>query len=145
MSGSVLCALDVSQPDHEAAVLTRADQLARLDEARLDVLTVVPDFGTSMVGSYFSADFHEKVVAEAKRGLEEIVEKTLGAGANSRVRHIVATGTVYEQVLETAKADAATLIVIGSHRPALRDYLLGPNAGHVVRHANCSVFVVRQG
>ncbi|MBT6187404.1 MAG: universal stress protein, partial [Rhodospirillales bacterium] len=30
-----------------------------------------------------------------------------------------------------------------SHRPALKDYLLGPNAAQVVRHADVSVLVVR--
>lgn len=144
MSGIVLCAIDVSQPDHETPVLKRAAQLAELDDARLDVMTVVPDFGASMVGSYFNPDFHEKVVEDASRALTDFVERVLGKAANEKVRHVVATGTVYEQVLKTAEADGATLIVIGSHRPALRDYLLGPNASHVVRHSRCSVFVVRQ-
>jgi nucleotide-binding universal stress UspA family protein len=30
-----------------------------------------------------------------------------------------------------------------SHRPALKTYFLGSNAGHVVRYAQCSVLVVR--
>jgi len=33
--------------------------------------------------------------------------------------------------------------VLASHRPDLKDYLLGPNAARVVRHADRSVFVVR--
>ncbi len=33
---------------------------------------------------------------------------------------------------------------MGSHRPELSDYLLGPNAGKVVRHAKCLVMVVRE-
>jgi nucleotide-binding universal stress UspA family protein len=37
----------------------------------------------------------------------------------------------------------ADLIVVGSHRPAMKDYLLGTNAARVVRHAHCSVLVVR--
>ncbi len=144
MSGIILCALDVSQPDHEAAVLRRAAQIADLDNARLDVMTVIPDYGTSMVGSYFNADFHDKVVEDASRALSDLVIATLGREANEGVRHIVTTGTVYEQVLHAARTDGADVIVIGSHRPALRDYLLGPNASRVVRHSECSVFVVRQ-
>ena len=35
------------------------------------------------------------------------------------------------------------LIVVGAHRPELGDYLLGPNAARIVRHADQSVFVVR--
>ena len=35
-------------------------------------------------------------------------------------------------------------IVIGAHRPELKDYLLGPNAPPVVRHADQPVFVIRE-
>ena len=47
-------------------------------------------------------------------------------------------------ILDTAKRIGANLIVVQSHRPELTDYLLGPNAAHVVRHADCSVMVVRR-
>lgn len=143
MSGIVLCALDATQPDHEAPVLRRAAQMAALDDARLDVMTVVPDFGTSMVSSYFEPGFHEKAVEDTRKALSKMVTDVLGAETAEKVRHVVATGTVYEQVLRAAKADGAQLIVIGSHRPVLRDYLLGPNASQVVRHSECSVLVVR--
>lgn len=143
MTRVVLCALDVSQPDHETPVLRRAAQLAELDKARLDVMTVLPDYGSSMVGSYFKAGYHDDAVVEAQKALSDLVDAALGPDANARVRHVVATGTVYEEVLRVARVDKATLIVIGAHRPALRDYLLGPNASRVVRHSECSVFVVR--
>ena len=42
--------------------------------------------------------------------------------------------------MEAYKPD---LIVMASHRPELKDYLIGPNAARVVRHADCSVQVVR--
>ena len=143
MTGVVLCALDVSQPDHETPVLRRAAQMAEMDGARLDVMTVLPDFGTSMVGSYFKSGFHDEAVAEVRAALSGLVSKVLGPEAAGRVRHLVTTGTVYEEVLRVARVDKATLIVIGAHRPALSDYLLGPNASRVVRHSACSVFVVR--
>ncbi len=52
-------------------------------------------------------------------------------------------GGIYHEVLEEAKAINADLIVMSSHRPAMRTYFLGSNAGHVVRYAKCSVLVVR--
>ena len=33
---------------------------------------------------------------------------------------------------------------MASHRPELRDYLIGPNAARVMRHADASVLVVRE-
>jgi nucleotide-binding universal stress UspA family protein len=42
-----------------------------------------------------------------------------------------------------AKSIHADLIVMSSHRQAMKSYFLGSNAGHVVRYAKCSVLVVR--
>ena len=61
-----------------------------------------------------------------------------------RITTTVRQGGVYHEVLEEAKAIGADLIVMSSHRPAMRTYFLGSNAGHVVRYAKCSVLVVRQ-
>jgi len=46
--------------------------------------------------------------------------------------------------LAVAEEAVADLIVVGSHRPAMKDYLLGTNAARVVRHARCSVLVARE-
>jgi nucleotide-binding universal stress UspA family protein len=71
------------------------------------------------------------------------VIEVLGEEANKTVRHLVSTGNAYDEILRAAKADGAALIVIGAHKPDFSDYLLGPNAARVVRHAKCSVMVVR--
>nr|MBC8445409.1 universal stress protein [Rhodospirillaceae bacterium] len=55
----------------------------------------------------------------------------------------IAEGSVYSAILKTAKKMNSDLIIIGSHRPTMGDFLLGPNAARVVRHAECSVLVVR--
>ncbi len=143
MRQAVLCAVDISNEDRDVKVLKEAARLAEMDGRQLDVITVVPDYGMSWVGSFFEKDHHDKVVAEARRHLGELCESVLGAETNRKVRHIVATGTAYEEILKVAKVDQAALIVIGAHRPDLKDYLLGPVAARVVRHAECSVYVVR--
>ncbi|MFC2970136.1 universal stress protein [Acidimangrovimonas pyrenivorans] len=143
MSRSILCAIDVSEGAHDREVLLTAQKLATLDKARLDVITVVPDFGMSVVGSYFDKGFHDKAVEHAREALSKFVSETLGAEADAGMRHIVATGKAYEEILHAARAAGTDLIVIGSHRPELSDYLLGPNAARVVRHSDCSVYVVR--
>ncbi|WP_095590327.1 universal stress protein [Actibacterium ureilyticum] len=143
MSSSILCAIDISQPEHDVKVLQRAAELAGLDGARLDVITVVPDFGMSVVGQAFDKRFHDKAVDKSRDLLNAFVEKHIGAEANAQVRHVIATGKAYEQILKAARAAGSDLIVIGSHKPELKDYLLGPNAARVVRHSDCSVYVVR--
>ncbi|MBV1903609.1 MAG: universal stress protein [Marinosulfonomonas sp.] len=143
MSTSILCAVDISQPEINNRVLETAAKLAALDGARLDVITVVPDYGMSIVGSYFQQSHHDEAVKEAGKTLNSLVETVLGEEVNKNVRHVVATGSAYEQILNTAKKAKTDLIVVGSHKPELADYLLGPNAARVVRHSTCSVYVVR--
>lgn len=98
----------------------------------------------SVVGQFFDQDFHDKAVAKARGILNDFVVDVIGDAANARIRHIVATGKAYEEILHAAQEAGSDLIVIGSHKPELRDYLLGPNAARVVRHSDCSVYVVRQ-
>ncbi|MEP4197890.1 MAG: universal stress protein [Aliishimia sp.] len=143
MSNSVLCAVDVSNGEDDISVIQKAAQLAALEDAQLDVIAVLPDFGMSQVGAFFGSDHHDKMVAEAKEQLNSLVIKALDSAQNDKVRHVVATGRAYEEVLELSKKTNASLIVVGAHKADLADYLLGPNAARVVRHAKCSVYVVR--
>jgi nucleotide-binding universal stress UspA family protein len=143
MTNSILCAVDVSNGDDDIDVIRKAAQLATLEGAQLDVIAVVPDFGMSQVGAFFGKDRHDEMVSEAKGHLNALVTKALDVNQNEKVRHVVATGRAYEEVLALAKKTGASLIVVGAHKPDLADYLLGPNAARVVRHARCSVYVVR--
>lgn len=143
MTDTVLCAVDINRPDIEARVLRRAKQIADLDGARLDVVTVVPDAGSAIVGAYLQDHEVETARNHAAELLSDFVTDVLGDATNDKVRHIVAVGKIYEEVLKTAKLSQADLIVIGAHRPDFKDYLLGPNAARVVRHSECSVYVVR--
>ncbi len=140
---TILCAVDVMQAGTDSAVLERAAQLAQLDGAQLDVITVLPDFGMPIVATFFSEDFHKQAVDKARGTLDEFVRDTLGEAVNKSIRHVVATGNIYEEILRAASRAGSDLIVIGAHRPDIADFLLGPNAARVVRHARCSVYVVR--
>src|SRR5215203_1608037 len=60
-----------------------------------------------------------------------------------RISTVVRLGSVYNEVLQEAETTGSDLIVVGSHRPTMATYLLGSNASAIVRHATCSVLVVR--
>ncbi len=143
MSNSILVAVDINRPVQEALVLKAAAKLAAVDGASLDVITVLPDYGSSFVGSFFEPDFHDKAVNAAQDALKALVSETLGAATDAEVRHLVTSGKAYEKILDAAEKAGSDLIVIGAHDPDLHDFLLGPNAARVVRHAKASVYVVR--
>lgn len=144
MSKSILVAVDVSESDHDIIVLQTAHTLAKIQGAELIVMTVVPNYGMSIVGSFFEADFHDKIVDKTKESLNAMLAKAIQkTGEEDDIKLVVATGTAYEEILQFTKKIDCDLIVIGAHKPDLKDYLLGPNAARVVRHAKQSVYVVR--
>ena len=112
-------------------------------------MTVVPDMITGIdyryairgeTGGSQQYDMRE-IVQEALEKLNEVVSDRTPTGMT--VDTIARHGSVYEQVLQVAEEIGADQIVIGAHRPAVSDFLLGPNTARVVRHAKCSVNVVR--
>ncbi len=141
MFKEILLCVDMQDKVSTAKAMDLCIELAESMGSTLHILTVVPDFGFPVVGQYFPDDAEDKIIEGAKQQLAELIDKAVPESINAR--HIVAQGSIYDQILGMAERVNADLIVLTSHRPELKDYLLGPNAARVVRHANCSVTVVR--
>jgi hypothetical protein len=77
----VLATVDLSHPAQHKAILTKAAAMAAMDAARLAVLTVIPDFGMTIVGSFFEAGAEKKALTAAGVLLHEIVDTVLGQDA----------------------------------------------------------------
>ena len=138
---TVLLPIDLLHEDGWEKTIEHATSLVKLHGAKLHVLTVIPDYGMSMVASYFPKGFSDDAVKETRANLEAFLKKHLPQDieAELHVRH----GTIYQQIIAIADRVEADMIVMASHRPEMSDYLLGPNAARVVRHARQSVTVIR--
>ncbi len=137
----VLLSVDLEQESSWTKALPVAVDLCKSFGATLHVLTVIPNFGMSIVGQYFPKNYEKEVGEKVLARLKDFVAEKIPGDLS--VQHIVGQGTVYEVILDMAETVNADLIVMASHRPELQDFLLGPNASRVVRHAKCSVMVVR--
>lgn len=89
----------------------------------------------------------EKVAREnAKKVLEQTAEKVKGFCKSDSVAIVTETlfGSPESRLVETAEQSGTDLIIIGSHGyNAWERLLLGSISDSVVRHAPCSVLVVR--
>jgi nucleotide-binding universal stress UspA family protein len=141
MYKDILLPIDLNHESSWRKALPVALEYCKAFGCKLHVMTVVPDFGMSLVGDYFPAGFEKKHREEADKKLHAFVAEKVPK--DIPVQHIVAEGTAYEQILKTADQIDADLILMASHRPELKDYLLGPNSERVVRHSTRSVLVVR--
>ena len=142
MYRNILLPVDLSDQHSWRKALPTAIALSTTFQAELHVMTVVPEFGLPMVGQFFPPDYETKMHEHVAAQLEDFIAKQVPGDV--AVKRIVAAGRIYQQILSVAEQIEADLIVMGSHHPELSDYLLGPNAARVVRHADCSVMVVRE-
>lgn len=138
MFKKVLIPVDVSVPTDTQSLLQSAKQLTAGWDCELHVVTVIPNVGMPIVGSYFDEGFE---ASSTKAAVAEMSNALDAAGLKAKA-HIL-TGRIYDGVITLAKKQDVDLIVVGAHQPELRDYLLGSNAARIVRHATQSVMVLR--
>lgn len=141
MFKSILLPIDLNEESSWRRALPAALEHCRAQGASLHIVTVVPTFGLAMVSQFFPESYEERILEHTDKELHAFVRAHVPADMEAQT--IVTAGSVYEEILRVATELNCDLIVMASHRPKLRDYLLGPNAARVVRHATCSVLVVR--
>jgi nucleotide-binding universal stress UspA family protein len=140
MYKQILVPVDLSDTELAKPAIETAVTLAKSSGGSVRLVNVLP-MTPVMLAEYVPPDFD---VQQRKSSEEALAIVARESGLNpARVSSTVRQGGIYHEVLEEAKAIDADLIVMSSHRPAMRTYFLGSNAGHVVRYAQCSVLVVR--
>jgi nucleotide-binding universal stress UspA family protein len=136
----ILIPVDLTDPNLAKPALDNGVTLAKAYGSTIRLVNVLP-MTPVMLAEYVPPDFDVQQRKSAEEALA-IIAKELDMG--ERASTIVRQGGVYHEILEEAKAIKADLIVMSSHRQGMRTYLIGSNASHVVRYANCSVLVVRR-
>ncbi len=141
MTITVLAAIDLEDADSAAHVAAAATRYASAEGATLHALNVIPDSGMSLVGSYLSKEHFSEMMGNVRSAFASWAGDYMPEVSSDHL-HVV-QGSIYDKIISTARTIEADTIVIGAHRPEFRDYLVGPNAARVVRHAPQSVLVVR--
>jgi nucleotide-binding universal stress UspA family protein len=142
MFKKILVAIDLNDEVSGSKPLHAAAELTRKFGARLHVLTVVREVEAILQAKAAPLGY-ELIVTELENQLTALIRR-LGASDLDPKIIVVHGASIYSEIWGVAEEAGADLIVVGSHRPAMKDYLLGTNASRVVRHADCSVLVARE-
>ena len=140
MFRTILVPVDIDDPDTSQPALDRAVALVEASGGTIRLIYVrslVPLTFMEFVPPHFDTAQQ----GEAEKRLAALVQGI--RLPKERVSSVVTLGGVYHDVLQEADKIGADLIVVGSHRPTTATYLIGSNAANIVRHARCSVLVVR--
>ena len=141
----VLAVTDFSDASDEA--LRQANGYARITDAKLTVLHVVPDWmrANPLIPDGSPRETDNEVQME-QRALDDLAarvkEHTGRFGADVEIA--VRSGAADAAVVRYAEQNGVDLVVVGATgRTGLARLLLGSTAERVVRHAHCSVLVAR--
>lgn len=138
MFSTILVPVDVSLPGETQKLLSHAKAFSQPWGSTLHVVSVIPNVGMPIVGSYMDKGFEQTAQSETEAALKRQI-----ADVGIEAKSYVLNGTVYDRVIALANSLNVDLIMIGAHQPELKDYLLGSNAARLVRHSHKSVLVLR--
>lgn len=140
MFKKILVPVDPNEIDFAEPAIAAAVDLARQAEGAIRLVAVMPVMN-GYVSEFLPANYEAGFEKETEDQLQALVAK---CGLEpARVSVVLRIGSVYHEVIDEAKEAGCDAIVITSHRPQMSTYLLGSNAAKIVRHAPCSVLVLR--
>ena len=136
MNKSILIAVDLGNAAKVDSLIAHASVYDN-SNSRIILLNVVEE-----IPSWAAVELPRGILEKSvKSSLEEL--KAIAASSSIEVEVDVRVGHPYKTILEVADEKSAELIIVASHQPELQNYFLGSTAAKVVRHATCSVLVVR--
>ena len=141
MYENILFPVDLEHTVEAEKALKIAVDEAKRSKAKLSIMTVAPGFGMPIVASFFDEGAVKNALKEIARHLKQYVDENIPDDIETDA--IVVEGNPAELILKQAQNGKIDLIVIASHNSQIENLLLGSCAAKVVRHANCTVTVVK--
>ena len=136
MYKTILVPVDLVDSDKGEPMIKIARLMGGKD-VRIILINVVED-----IPAYVAAQVPHEILNKARESAGDAL-KAMAVAAGIEPHIEVRSGSAHNAILDIADEREANLIIVGSHKPGLQDYLLGSTAARIVRHAKCSVFVGR--
>lgn len=141
MYNKLLIAIDLSNLKSAKFVVDTALQItAHNPDAVYRVVTIIEPIDDSFISSFLPKNFDKSVIQEANKALHDFTQANFPEGA--KVQHIVAHGTIYEEVNRIAEEkDVDLIIMLASSKPQAKG--LSSNTVKVARNTNKPILILR--
>lgn len=137
MYKSIIVAVALDHENVAAALLDRAEKLADTD-GTIRVITVVEP-----IPAYVTAELPPDLFDGHVRAAQDALDGIAASRTGGRIVTELRLGGPAAEIMAAADEHGADLIMVASHKPGFSTYFIGSTAAKVVRHAQCSVLVVR--
>ncbi len=135
----VLLPIDLGQDAATERVMEQAKALSERAETTFLLLYVMDE-----IPSFVEAEIPSELLSSHEANAREQLRECARAyGLEDRSEPLVRRGPAHHEIVKAAEEAGADLIVMPSHQPSGADILLGSTAASVIRHAHCSVMVLR--
>lgn len=140
MFNKILVPIDVEYPRTSKAVYENAANIAKLSNAEIRLVSVMPGFSMPIVSSFVTEEIKNEAQKEFQKALKEFTDRNCGESVTARVL----VGKHYEVILKMAdKWEADLIVVYHNHRRKVNEAFSQACAQKIVKNANCSVLRLR--
>jgi universal stress protein F len=136
MFSNILIPVDLGDIARAKDNLKRAAELIE-ENGKITLINVVEEIPT-----YVEFDLPENYAAQHVITAQDRL-KNMVKTEKIKADFDILRGQPGSAIIDFAEQNGVDLIIMASHKPELMDYLIGSTAARVVRHAKCSVMVIR--
>lgn len=141
MYKKLLLAIDLNHLEDAKTVVKNALNLTACSpDAVYRVVTVIEPIDDSFISAFLPKNFDKSVIEEANKTLHEFTQANFPA--NAKVQHIVAHGTIYEEISRIAEEkDVDVILMLASSKPNAKG--LSSNTVKVARNCDKPMLLLR--
>ncbi len=141
MFNKILVPVDLSTESTTEKLCKAANDLAEKYRAEVSLITVVPDYGSALVASFFPEGAQKKMKQEMKDKLKILANDHFSVPVSTHLKQ----GKRRQAILNEIEDNAPDLVMMGCRRKKSRrnQRLLGATGTAVSDRASCSVMIVR--
>jgi nucleotide-binding universal stress UspA family protein len=143
MFRKILLPIDVAEPEIAKEAIEAAKALAKAFDSQLRLIHVTSPVVVASPMAVIPQAVYDELGVYEKSELQRLAAPL--DLPKSAISAVVRIGAVYPELLSEAEEWGADLIIVGAHKRSMATYLLGSSAAAIVRHAACTVMVVRSG
>ncbi|MBU0925806.1 universal stress protein [bacterium] len=140
MFKNILVTIHLQYIENHPKVLSTALKVLA-EDGKITLLFVNENMKHGSVSPLMEETNQKNYNKEALEQLKQIADKY--SVPREKVNFKIREGVSHQEIIEEAKKIKADTIIMMASRPGLKSYFIGTTAERVIRHANCSVFVLR--
>ncbi len=140
MFKKIVVPIDVEYPRTSKAVYHKAAEIAKLSNAEIRLVVVLPGFGMPIVASYITEEIKKQLAQDFKTELKNFIKEY----CDENVSYEIVIGKNGESIMKAAQDWGADLIIVyHHHRGKINKAFSSLYGQRIYEKANCSVLKLR--